>query len=90
MIILSQENAMAWGIRFVAEVYSRQKLNLAGQRYGKLTVIAPAANIGRDTAWLCRCDCGAETTVKTAYLRRGTVRTCGCNTNETKYSTIGV
>lgn len=58
--------------------YSRQKLNLTGQRYGRLTVVGPAENIGGRTAWLCRCDCGRETVVRTCHLRAGHVVSCGC------------
>ena len=58
--------------------HSTKKLDLTGQRYGKLTVIAPAENIGSKTAWLCRCDCGKETVVNTCYLRNGHVASCGC------------
>ena len=41
--------------------HSRKKLDLTGQRYGKLTVLRPAENVGVKTAWVCRCDCGSET-----------------------------
>lgn len=58
--------------------HSRKKLDLTGQRYGKLTVSAPAENIGDRTAWLCRCDCGRETVVKTIHLRSGHTKSCGC------------
>lgn len=58
--------------------HSRKKLDLTGQRFGKLTVLGPAENIGTRTAWLCRCDCGRETTVKTYRLRCGRTKTCGC------------
>ena len=58
--------------------YSRKKLNLTGHRYGKLMVLAPAANVGGRTAWLCRCDCGREAVVKTYHLRCGHTKTCGC------------
>lgn len=58
--------------------YSRKKLDLTGQRYGKLTVLAPAENIKARTAWLCRCDCGKETVVPTHHLRSGHTRSCGC------------
>ena len=60
--------------------YSTRRLDLSGQRFGKLTVLRRAANIGRDTAWLCRCDCGNEITVRTCYLRKGEKRDCGCDT----------
>lgn len=58
--------------------HSRKKLDLTGQRFGKLTVLRPAENIGSRTAWLCRCDCGQETVVRTFHLRCGHTRTCGC------------
>lgn len=58
--------------------HSRQKIDLTGQRYGQLTVLAPAENIGNRTAWLCRCDCGRETIVKTHHLRSGHTKSCGC------------
>lgn len=58
--------------------HSRKKVDLIGQRYGHLTVSAPAENVGSRTAWLCRCDCGKEVVVKTYHLRSGHTRTCGC------------
>ena len=58
--------------------HSRKKVDLTGQRYGMLTVIAPAENIGNRTAWRCLCDCGRETVVKTTYLRSGKTKSCGC------------
>lgn len=59
--------------------HSRKKLELTGQRFGKLTVLAPAENIGSRTAWLCRCDCGQETVVPTRRLRDGRRTSCGCD-----------
>lgn len=58
--------------------YSDQRLDLTGQRFGRLTVLAPAKNIGSMTAWRCRCDCGKETAVMTAHLRSGQTTSCGC------------
>lgn len=57
--------------------YSRKKLDLTGQRFGKLTVIGPAENIGDRTAWTCLCECGATTVVRTGHLRSGHVTSCG-------------
>ena len=59
------------------EAYSRKKLNLTGQRFGRLTVIEPAPNMGKRTAWRCRCDCGRETVVTTGRLRSGKTASCG-------------
>ena len=58
--------------------HSTKKLDLTGQVFGKLTVLRQAENIGRRTAWVCRCGCGAEAVVKTVHLRNGHVTSCGC------------
>lgn len=58
--------------------HSRKKLDIKGQRYGKLTVLEPAENVGSRTAWLCRCDCGQEAVVTTRRLRSGRTVSCGC------------
>lgn len=53
--------------------------DIAGQRFASLVVVARAENNadGRAT-WLCRCDCGNETTVLGKSLRSGMTRSCGC------------
>lgn len=60
---------------------SRTIIDLTGQRFGRLTVIAPVrfkANDGTRIKWQCRCDCGG-TALAVAYgLRRGTTQSCGC------------
>jgi len=58
--------------------HSTKKLDLTGQRFGKLTVISPAKNVDGRTAWLCRCDCGQERVIKTYHLRSGHTKSCGC------------
>ena len=54
------------------------KLNLLGQKYGRLTVIAPAPRQNNNTAWLCQCDCGNQKIVITRSLRTGNTQSCGC------------
>lgn len=56
-----------------------KRLDLSGQRFGKLTVLRPAENIGAVTAWVCRCDCGREIVIRTSHLRNGGNRSCGCS-----------
>lgn len=55
-----------------------KKINLLGQRFGKLKVIAPAENHKGRTAWLCQCDCGNQKIITTKLLRDGTTKSCGC------------
>ena len=59
------------------------RLDLSGEKFGKLTAIAPAgyAKNGK-TLWLCRCDCGKLATVKTNELRTGGTKSCGCLVKE--------
>ena len=57
----------------------RPRINLSGQKFGKLTVLEPAENIAGRTAWKCRCDCGQEIVVTTRRLRGGHRTSCGCD-----------
>ena len=59
----------------------RKRIDLTGQRFGKLVVLEPAENIGRKTAWHCLCDCGQECVVMSGHLRNGTSKSCGCGRN---------
>lgn len=60
--------------------------DLVGQRFGRLVVVAPAGNqivSGRTlSAWLCRCDCGTERTLRGIVLRSGKTSSCGCQRRE--------
>jgi hypothetical protein len=55
-----------------------KKLNLMGQRFGKLVVIESAGSHNRKTWWKCKCDCGNEKIVDTGSLRSGNTKSCGC------------
>lgn len=52
-------------------------INLAGQKFGKLTVIKEAFR-KKNVYWKCLCDCGAETIVIGSGLRNGHTTSCGC------------
>lgn len=58
------------------------KLNLIGEKYGRLTVIEQAPNKGKRTQWKCLCDCGKEKVVSTDCLRNGNTKSCGCYKSE--------
>lgn len=53
--------------------------DLTGQRFGRLTVLAPNGSdaSGRAT-WLCQCDCGNQSVVATQKLTCGHTTSCGC------------
>ena len=53
-----------------------------GNPYGKLTVLRYAGNnvkALKGAYWVCRCECGRETTVCGRALRNGSIQTCGCS-----------
>lgn len=56
-------------------------VDLTGQRFGRLTVLRryeKNSSQGK-TLWLCKCDCGTETTVTTSNLKSGHTQSCGCS-----------
>ena len=53
-------------------------LDLAGRRFGRLTVIHRSGTIGSFKAWLCQCDCGNAKTVSSRHLMDGHTKSCGC------------
>lgn len=63
--------------------YRQQKMrkirnDLSGKRFGRLTVVARAANKGSRTAWCCICDCGNQCVVASNDLISGHTKSCGC------------
>lgn len=66
----------------------RKLIDLTGQRFGRLTVISRIENVGHNTSWLCKCDCGNEKIVSGNNLRNGSTKSCGCikNLGNTKHS----
>lgn len=54
-------------------------MDLSGQKFNKLTVVKKADyQNAKEVRWLCRCDCGMETTATTYELRSGHKKSCGC------------
>lgn len=53
-------------------------IDLTGQKFGRLTVLERAENIGNRVAWRCRCDCGNGTVVSGNSLKSGNTQSCGC------------
>lgn len=60
-----------------------RKNDLTGLRFSRLIALEPAANHKNQTQWLCLCDCGNTTIVRTNQLNSGTTRSCGCLKQET-------
>lgn len=59
-----------------------KRIDLTGQRFGRLTVIRYDHSEHDGVHWLCKCDCGTEKVLAGYSLRRGSTRSCGCLANE--------
>ena len=58
-------------------------IDLTGQRFGKLTVIARAESKNKRACWLCECDCGNTIITTGKLLRNGKTQSCGCKKSVT-------
>jgi len=57
----------------------RQVENLAGRRFGRITVRGRGPNEHKTMArWHCVCDCGKQTLVRHRSLVKGLTMSCGC------------
>ena len=57
-------------------------IDLRGKIFTRLTVVERADNIGKKTAWLCKCSCGNSVIVMGTSLTSGNTKSCGCLHNE--------
>lgn len=56
------------------------RADLTGRRFGRLVALRELA----PKRWLCRCDCGNESTPSPYNLLRGKTRSCGCGERENR------
>ena len=64
-----------------------KKIDLTGQRFGRLVVLEEAGRKNGSVTWLCQCDCKEKNIVFTrgSDLRKGSTKSCGCfNKEKTK------
>jgi hypothetical protein len=55
-----------------------RRLDLVGQRFGRLVAIGFVDVVDGNARWRCRCDCGAELVALGNNLRKGNTSSCGC------------
>lgn len=63
-----------------------KKIDLTGNVYGRLTVIADDGSrtkTGR-VLWLCECSCGNKVHIQSQNLKNGRTKSCGCLNEEKK------
>ena len=55
-----------------------KKIEMKGQKFGKLTALKEVGAKNRCITWKCQCDCGKKTIVAGISLRNGNTKSCGC------------
>lgn len=65
-----------------------KQVDLTGERFGRLVVVQRVFNRGRETCWLCKCDCGKEVEILRRSLTGGKTRSCGCLRDELVLSRV--
>ena len=56
--------------------------DLTSKRFGRLLVLSRVANKGKQTMWLCLCDCGKTNNVQGGALNTNATTSCGCYKSE--------
>lgn len=54
------------------------KIDITGQRFGKLVARESLGFKNGKTRWLCDCDCGNQHSADLTHLRSGHIPSCGC------------
>jgi hypothetical protein len=61
---------------------THMRMDLTGKKFNRLTVLGKAKVVGQKgqqvQRWDCMCECGTNTNVRTAALKNGQVKSCGC------------
>jgi hypothetical protein len=56
--------------------------DMAGNVYGRLSVVRHMPDGGKKSVWLCRCSCGTEKAIARQLLVSGRAMSCGCLSRE--------
>ena len=61
---------------------SKPRIDLTGQRFGKLSVMEKIVPPKGRTLFICACDCGGKITLNSSDLQSGNTKSCGCYRRE--------
>ena len=66
------------------------RIDLTGQRFGKLIALYPVYSGDKNThtKWHCQCDCGNECDIDMGNLRSGKSQSCGCTNSKQEENII--
>lgn len=64
-----------------------RRIDIAGQRFGRLVALGYSPSIGTRSRWIFRCDCGTLRQINQSNVIRGLTVSCGCRMQETRVNT---
>ena len=59
-------------------------IDLTGKKYNSLIFLSRAKNVGKNTLWLVKCDCGCIKSMQPSAVIKGLVVSCGCYARKIK------
>lgn len=59
-----------------------KKIDITGQRFGRLIAVERVQCKEKRSRFLCKCDCGNIIEARAAHLKDGNIKSCGCLTKE--------
>lgn len=65
--------------------HEAQREMMIGKKFGHLTVLS-LYDIKNQARYLCLCDCGSQTIVRSSDLKQNKVISCGCANHETRHN----
>ena len=75
-----------------SELGKQKRIDLTGERFGKLVALYPIYSEDKDkhTLWHCKCDCGNECDIDMGNLRSGKSQSCGCTHSKQEENIIKI
>lgn len=58
--------------------WEKKGRDLTGLTFGRLTALSSTKDKSGRASWVCSCQCGRTTTVRTGLLSSGNTKSCGC------------
>lgn len=71
-------------------IKEKSRIDLTGQRFGKLVALFPIYRGDKHTLWHCKCDCGNECDIDLGNLRSGKSQSCGCTHSKNEEKIIKI
>jgi hypothetical protein len=81
-ISLRSGNTQSCGCYKREQTSKRSRIDLIGQKFGRLTVLEDVGRQNRKVVWRCLCDCGNTVNVIGQSLQNGNTKSCSCIRNE--------